>query len=207
MFIVDVQIVFDQLRDALKVGGLCDVDVTAHDEIAPENSWIKFTSALAGFDAIMHLKQEEQVMKKTALLVCAVWAHVAWAQSTLLVDFRWNISHHCVKTSPAIRVKNIPAGTTHLKVHMKDLDSNNPAHGGGGGELMDAAGFPSDYTIESGALTQYQGPCPDNFTTLGHEYEITVSAANSDKQTLAKGSHKAPFSGKFVILQGVIGSP
>ena len=47
----------------------------------------------------------------------------------------------------------------------------------------------------------------DNFTTLGHEYEITVIALNADKQSLSKGSLKAPFSGKFVILQGVIGSP
>jgi phosphatidylethanolamine-binding protein (PEBP) family uncharacterized protein len=87
-----------------------------------------------------------------------------------------------------------------------DLDSKNPAHGGGG-MVMNETGFPAAFDIPAGALTNYTGPCPDNFTTLGHEYEITVTALNADKQSLSKGSLKAPFSGKFVILQGVIGSP
>lgn len=146
-------------------------------------------------------------MKLTALFILAMLSHTAMAQASLQVDFRWLISHHCVNTSPAIRVKNIPVGTTHLSVQMLDLDSKNPLHGGGGGELMESAGFPAEYTIAAGALDQYKGPCPDNFTTLGHEYQITVTATNSEKQKLAQGSHKAPFSGKFVILQGVIGSP
>ena len=146
-------------------------------------------------------------MKLTALFILALLAHAAMAEPSLQVDFRWLISHHCVNTSPAIRVKNIPAGTTQLSVHMLDLDSQNPLHGSGGGELTDPSGFPSDYTIATGALDQYKGPCPDNFTGLGHEYQISVTAMNSEKQKLAQGSHKAPFSGKFVILQGVIGSP
>jgi phosphatidylethanolamine-binding protein (PEBP) family uncharacterized protein len=155
----------------------------------------------------MDALQEEQVMKWTAFLTLAVLTTASMAETNLQVEFRWQIAHHCNKLSPPIRVKNIPAGTTRLNVVMKDLDSNNPAHGGGGGELVDEGGFPNDFTIAAGALNQYQGPCPDNFTTLGHEYEIMVSAVNSDKEILAKGSHKAPFSGKFVILQGVIGSP
>lgn len=146
-------------------------------------------------------------MRLTALFTLALAAHTAMAQSSLQVDFRWLISHHCVNTSPAIRVKNIPTGTTQLSVQMLDLDSKNPLHGGGGGEITDPAGFPPEYTIASGALDQYKGPCPDNFTTLGHEYQIIVTAMGNEKQKLAQGSHKAPFSGKFVILQGVIGSP
>lgn len=146
-------------------------------------------------------------MKLTAVFTLALLACTAMAEPSLQVDFRWLISHHCVNTSPAIRVKNIPAGTTHLSVQMLDLDSKNPLHGGGGGELTEPSGFPSEYTIASGALAQYKGPCPDNFTSLGHEYQISVTAMNGEKQKLAQGSHKAPFSGKFVILQGVIGSP
>jgi phosphatidylethanolamine-binding protein (PEBP) family uncharacterized protein len=119
-------------------------------------------------------------MKWIATLVMCWAAGAAWAQSNLGVEFRWQIAHHCNTNSPVIKVKNIPAGTTTLEVVMTDLDSNNPVHG---------------------------GPCPDNFTTLGHEYEIKVTALNANKQALSKGAHKAPFSGKFVILQGVIGSP
>ena len=131
----------------------------------------------------------------------------AWSQSRLGVEFKWLIGHHCSAKSPLIKLKNIPPGTTALEVVMVDLDSKNPAHGGGGGMVMHEAGFPAAFDIPAGALTNYTGPCPDNFTTLGHEYEITVTALNADKQSLSKGSQKAPFSGKFVILQGVIGSP
>lgn len=146
-------------------------------------------------------------MKWSALFILSLLASAASAQSRLQVEFRWLISHHCTDTSPVIRVKNIPTGTTLLSVQMLDLDSKNPLHGGGGGELRDEAGFPAEYTIPSGALTSYKGPCPDNFTSLGHEYQIKVTAFDAQKQNLSQGSHQAPFSGKFVILQGVIGSP
>ena len=141
-----------------------------------------------------------------SVLLC--WSlNPAWSQSRLGVEFKWLIGHHCSAKSPLIKLTNIPPGTTALEVVMVDLDSKNPAHGGGGGMVMNETGFPAAFDIPAGALTNYTGPCPDNFTTLGHEYEITVIALNADKQSLSKGSLKAPFSGKFVILQGVIGSP
>jgi len=90
---------------------------------------------------------------------------------------------------------------------MSDLDSRNPEHGGGGGLLTNESGFPTEFKIPAGSLDKYTGPCPDNFTTLGHEYQIQVSAIGFQQQLLSQGSAKAPFSGKFVILQGVIGSP
>ena len=146
-------------------------------------------------------------MQRMIILALCIAGSAAWAQNKLGVEFRWQIAHHCNTNSPLIKVKNIPSGTTALEVMMTDLDSQNPAHGGGGGVVTLEAGFPTEYAIPAGALDKYVGPCPDNFTTLGHEYEIKVTALNIDKQSLAKGSHKAPFSGKFVILQGVIGSP
>ena len=146
-------------------------------------------------------------MKWVAILALCVAGSSAWAQSNLQVEFRWRIEHHCSATSPIIKVKNIPAGTAALEVVMVDLDSKNPAHGSGGGTVLSDAGFPAEFIIPAGALDKYIGPCPDNFTTLGHEYEFTVKAVNADKPVLLKGSQKAPFSGKFVILQGVIGSP
>jgi Phosphatidylethanolamine-binding protein len=146
-------------------------------------------------------------MKNMATLALLFAFMPVGAQSNLQVEFRWTIAHHCNPTSPIIKVKNIPPGTTALEVTMTNLDSKNPVHGTGGGTLTQAEGFPADFVIPAGALTHYIGPCPDNFTTLGHEYEFKVNALNPDKQVLAKGAHKAPFSGKFVILQGVIGSP
>ena len=146
-------------------------------------------------------------MKWAVICILAAFSQACMAENSLQVNFRWQIAHHCTNTSPLIQLKNIPPGTTHLLVEMKDLDSENPLHGGGGGELVDESGFPAEYTIASGALNKYQGPCPDNFTGLGHEYQIKVTAFNDQRQTLAQGAHQAPFSGKFVILQGVIGSP
>lgn len=146
-------------------------------------------------------------MNRFAAIAFVLSVTPVWAQTGLGVEFRWQISHHCNTTSPIIKVRNIPAGTTSLNIVMVDLDSKNPAHGSGGGTITDEAGFPTEFVVPSGALDKYIGPCPDNFTTLGHEYEFSVTALNTNKQVLAKGSHKAPFSGKFVILQGVIGSP
>ena len=126
------------------------------------------------------------------------------AQANLQVDFRWLMSNHCNNTSPALKLKNIPPGTTSLQIQMIDLDNNNHDHGGG--ELVKPEGFPAEFLVIAGSLDKYKGPCPENFTTLGHEYQFNVSALNADNKTLASASAKAPFSAKFVILQGVIGN-
>ena len=126
------------------------------------------------------------------------------AQANLQVDFRWLMSNHCNNTSPALKLKNIPPGTTSLQIQMIDLDNNTHDHGGG--ELVKPEGFPAEFLVIAGSLDKYKGPCPENFTTLGHEYQFNVSALNADNKTLASASAKAPFSAKFVILQGVIGN-
>ena len=126
------------------------------------------------------------------------------AQANLQVDFRWLMSNHCNNTSPALKLKNIPPGTTSLQIQMIDLDNNKHDHGGG--ELVKPEGFPAEFLVIAGSLDKYKGPCPENFTTLGHEYQFNVSALNADNKTLASASAKAPFSAKFVILQGVIGN-
>jgi hypothetical protein len=149
-------------------------------------------------------KYQEYAMKSLSALLFVFFALPAWAQNNLNVEFRWLISHHCSGTSPAIKLKNIPPGATQLKVQMVDLD--NHSHDHGGGLLMKAEGFPAEFVIEPGALDKYKGPCPENFTTLGHEYQFNVSTLNADNKVLSSGSAKATFSAKFVILQGVIGN-
>jgi len=138
----------------------------------------------------------------SALLACM--AGSVHAQANSQVDFRWLMSNHCNNTSPALKLKNIPPGTTSLHIQMIDLDNNKHDHGGG--ELVKPEGFPAEFLVIAGSLDKYKGPCPENFTTLGHEYQFNVSARNGDNKTLASGSAKAPFSAKFVILQGVIGN-
>jgi len=147
---------------------------------------------------------QEYAMKSLSALLVIFFVAPAWAQNSLQVEFRWNISHHCSNTSPALKLKNIPPGTTSLKVQLVDLDNHKQDHGGA--LLTKADGFSAEHVIEPGGLDKYKGPCPENFTTLGHEYQFNVSALNAENKLLSSGSAKATFSAKFVILQGVIGN-
>ena len=144
-------------------------------------------------------------MKKCLMVLALLGVSGAFAQSRLDVDFAWNISHRCSPVSPVLRLKDIPPGTTVLRVKMIDLDQKDNDHGGG--DIVATEAFGSSFTIAAGALTAYKGPCPENFTTLGHEYQFTVTALGAEDKTLALGSAKAPFSAKFVILQGLLKSP
>ena len=144
-------------------------------------------------------------MKKYLLLSTLLLVPMAYAQSRLDVAFAWNISHRCSQVSPEIRLKDIPAGTTTLRIKMIDLDQKDDDHGGG--DISQSEPFGSSFTIASGALKAYKGPCPENFTTLGHEYQFSVTALGAEDKPLALGSAKAAFSAKFVILQGLLKSP
>ena len=144
-------------------------------------------------------------MKKYLMVLALLGVSGAYAQSRLDVAFAWNISHRCSPVSPEIRLKDIPAGTTTIRVKMTDLDQKEDDHGGG--DISQTEPFGNSFTIASGALKAYKGPCPENFTTLGHEYQFSVTALDADGKPLAVGSAKAPFSAKFVILQGLLKSP
>ena len=144
-------------------------------------------------------------MKKCLMVLALLGISGAYAQSRLDVDFAWNISHRCSPVSPEIRLKDIPPGTALLRVKMIDLDQKDDDHGGG--DISQSEPFGNNFTIASGALKAYKGPCPENFTTLGHEYQFSVTALGADDKPLAVGSAKAPFSAKFVILQGLLKSP
>jgi len=144
-------------------------------------------------------------MKSLFFALLVFVSSTCWSQTQLLVDFRWLMSNHCNNNSPELKLKNIPSGTTSLQVQMLDLDNRKLDHGGG--LLTRSEGFSGEFQIDAGSLDKYTGPCPENFTTLGHEYQFNVTALNAQGKTLATGSAKAPFSAKFVILQGVIGKP
>ena len=144
-------------------------------------------------------------MKKHLLLWAMLLVPGAYAQSRLDVAFAWNISHRCSPVSPEIRLKDIPTGTNTIRIKMTDLDQKDNDHGGG--DISQSEPFGTSFTIASGALKAYKGPCPENFTTLGHEYQFSVTALGADGKPLALGSAKAAFSAKFVILQGLLKSP
>lgn len=115
----------------------------------------------------------------------------ACAQSDLSVNWEWKKNHLCSDVSPALSVGGVPEGTKSMAVTMVDLDV--PGYDHGGGSVPHAGG--SDASIAAGALKDFRGPCPPNFTGFGHDYEFTVRALAADGNTeLATGRRKKTFS-------------
>jgi len=136
-------------------------------------------------------------MKKIflTLLLLITTTEYLYAQ-TLNVDFKWMLKHQCSKSSPELKVENIPKGTVEMRIQMIDLDMRTFSHGGG--NLKNEAGFPATFTIAEGALQSYTGPCPPNFSSFGHDYEFFVVAVDKQNNEVGKGSKKKTFSAKEV---------
>lgn len=131
---------------------------------------------------------------RNALLVTLLTAALpAFAQSGLAVDWEWKVAHRCNDTSPALTISGVPDGTKTLAVQMNDLDFQNKDHGGG--VVPHASGATTE--IPEGALkARYIGPCPGNFSSFGHSYQITVRALAADGAELAKAIKAKDFSAK-----------
>ncbi len=131
-------------------------------------------------------------MRKTLALAALIsLSSTAFAQ--MAVDWEWKKDHRCKDTSPALSITGIPAGTQQISVQMNDLDFQNKDHGGGkvahaGGETLE---------IAEGALTdKYLGPCPNNFSSFGHAYQMTVRAFGADGTELGKAMKSKDFSAR-----------
>lgn len=131
-------------------------------------------------------------MKKVLFAVAIACSSTAFAQE-LGIDWEWKVAHRCNNTSPALAVTGIPAGTASLAFQMNDLDFQNKDHGGGTVPHVGGA----EASIPEGALkASYLGPCPNNFSSFGHDYAIAVKALGADGAVLASGSKKQTFSAK-----------
>ena len=137
-------------------------------------------------------------MKKIflTLLFLITTTEYLYAQ-TLNVDFKWMLKHRCSKSSPELKVENIPKGTVELIVTMNShrRPDNNFYHGGG--NLKNEAGFPSSFTIAEGALQTYNGPCPQEIY-YGSDYEFFVVAVDKQNNEVGKGSKKKNWGTKEV---------
>ncbi len=132
-------------------------------------------------------------MNKNRLLLLCLLSLSAGANANLAVDWEWKKDHLCNNTSPALTVSGIPEGTKALAVQMNDLDFQNKDHGGG--SVAHAGGATA--TIASGELKgNYLGPCPNNFNSFGHAYQITVRALGADGAELAMTTKAKDFSAK-----------
>ena len=135
-------------------------------------------------------------MKKIFLTLLLLITTTELYAQTLNVDFKWMLKHQCSKSSPELKVENIPKSTVEMRIQMIDLDMRTFNHGGG--NLKNEAGFPSTFTIAEGALQSYTGPCPPNFSSFGHDYEFFVVAVDKQNNEVGKGSKKKTFSAKEV---------
>lgn len=108
------------------------------------------------------------------------------------VDWTWRLDHRCSNKSPALSLTGIPDGTKTLSVQMNDLDFQNKDHGGGSIPHQEGASG----EIPEGALTSYLGPCPANFSSFGHSYQITVKALAADGSELGKAVKAKDFSAR-----------
>lgn len=132
-------------------------------------------------------------MRRTLFVVTLIAAFPTFAQSGLSVDWEWKLAHRCNNTSPALTISGIPEGTKTLAVQMNDLDFQNKNHGGG--SVPHAEGSTAEIK-EGGLATDYLGPCPSNFSSWGHNYQITVRALGVDGVELGKGIKAKEFSAK-----------
>lgn len=132
-------------------------------------------------------------MVKNWLLVGAgVMAASAAQAQALNVEWDWKRADKCSTTSPRIKVAGIPDGTKLLRVKL--VDNDVPTYNHGGGEVPnDGSGV-----IAAGALKSYNGPCPPNFGSFGHDYTFTVTAVGEDGKDRAVGTGTKNFSAKSV---------
>ncbi len=130
-------------------------------------------------------------MRKLLLLALLTALPSAYAQTAMTVDWEWKKSHRCEDVSPALSVSGIPEGTKILSVQMNDLDYQNKDHGGGTVVLSGS----TSVEIPEGALkNNYLGPCPRNYASFGHNYQITVRALGADGNELGKAVKTREFS-------------
>lgn len=130
-------------------------------------------------------------MRKLLPLVFITTLVPAAAQADMTVDWTWKKEHRCNNTSPELVVSGIPEGTQNLAVQMNDMDFQNKDHGGG--TVAHTGG--ASATIAEGALqSKYLGPCPNNFASFGHSYQITVRALRADGSELATARKSKDFS-------------
>lgn len=133
-------------------------------------------------------------MKLILAAAAYIIATPVFAQA-LTVDWDWKTDHKCNTKSPEIRVSGIPEGVKKLDVTMVDQDMTSYDHGGGSVQVTGGATF----TIPEGALKNYKGPCPPNFSSFGHDYAFNVRALGADEKTeLAKGNKVKTFSASAV---------
>ena len=127
--------------------------------------------------------------------VAAMFGAVSLSTVAMEVDLNWTLADKCSSKSPKLMVTNIPGGATGLSVKLTDNDMASWNHGGGWVKVDGQKSI----AIPEGALNAgYNGPCPPNFSSFGHDYTFSVKAEGKDGVALATASKTATFSASKV---------
>ncbi len=173
-------------RDGLWLGGKMPFEFNPEGQQIYEKLW-------SGPSCFLFTTLNGANMRIAVLAVTLAFALPAFAESEFSVDWEWKVAHRCNNTSPALKVSGIPAGAKTLSVQMNDLDFQNKDHGGGSIAISEGA----TVEIPEGALkANYLGPCPNNFSSFGHSYQITLKALAADGSEMAKAIKAKDFSAK-----------
>lgn len=128
-------------------------------------------------------------MKRTLALAALCASFTAHAQ--MAVTFNWKRDHRCSPKSPTLVVTDIPDGAKTLIVRLIDNDASAWNHGGGSVSVEGKTSI----EIPEGALNGgYNGPCPPNFSSFGHDYQFVVRAVSPEGKELATASQTKTFS-------------
>lgn len=100
---------------------------------------------------------------------------------TIGVDFTFQKINMCFGPSPEITLNNLPEGTVDLRITLRDLD--HPVADHGGGYLKNIRG----HVIQTGALEQYEGPCPPMSDPFRPHYVFKVEAIDVNGKVIAFG--------------------
>jgi len=141
-----------------------------------------------------HMFDTRRLAKVTSFGLLIISSSFAFSQE-FSINWNWKLEHRCSSVSPAIELSNVPKDTLKFDVTLVDFDMRSFDHGGG----VFSHNNESKVTIPEGALKNYRGPCPPNFSSFGHDYEFSVKAIGSDgKSVISRASKVKTFSQKAV---------
>jgi len=134
-------------------------------------------------------------MRLLTCFLCILFINSAFAEQKIKVEIEWKLKHKCSNTSPEIKLSNIPSNTSELSIVLIDQDMRSWDHGGG---YIKTEGNVTELIIAEGTFKNYNGPCPPNFSSFGHDYEFRVRAKDNQLKLIGEGSIVKTFSAKTV---------
>ena len=134
-------------------------------------------------------------MRFITIFICFFLTTIAFAEQKIKVEVEWKLKHKCSTISPEIKLSNFPSNTVEISIDLIDQDMRSWDHGGG---FVKTENNVTELIIPEGTFKNYNGPCPPNFTSFGHDYEFKVKAKDNQLKLISEGNVVKNFSSKSV---------